>query len=918
MPHPAIARPVRSAQFSPRFSNWLRSLFASSDYVVAGLVLFYVLLMSTLSILRHDSFHSGGYDLGVFDQVIWNSLHGRLYESSIMVDSPSVLGIHFSPILLALVPLYTIWSDARFLLIVQTVALAITAFPIYWVARPRVGRWAACLLAGCFLLFPALHGVNLYEFHEIALATPLLAFAAWFMLRERYGPFLVCLLLAMLTKEEVGLVVAGFGLYLLIAQRRQVLGVGLLLVGVTWTLSLITFVIPHFYGNNLGSGYFYQYRYGYLGTNLGQVLQTVLTQPGLVIAHLLIPAKLDFLLLLLVPLAGLPLFGGWMLILLLPSLAYSLTADYAPQYSIHYQYTAPLLPFIFFAAAIGLSRVLNWLGKVTRSNSRAGATAKSAVLVALAIAALLSFYFQSDAPPSQHFQAEQFAISSHVQTGYRLLAQIPADAGVIAEATLAPHLSHRSFIYQPSFVPDMRKIDYIIADQKAAPHFETSAKEIWDTVLGLPYFETIASEDGFILKKRSSEKMPVASQVSFANGMALAGYEFKTEQIVRGKSLGVVLQWQPNQAVRQRYLVFVHLLDRQGHLVSQDSSEPGRGWLHTDNWNAGETFKDGYVLPVPAVTPPGRYRISVSVCSVETQDCVEGREASQPVGTEATVGFVDIPAPLQQSGDAGPEVAHSVHASLGDLELVGYTPDLSEYTTGEHISLGLYWHAQDKPSGDRQVAVQLRNSAGTVAYEERAQPASGGYPTSHWQPGDWVLDWHVLDIPSDLAEGDYDIWVRLLDSTTGQVLGESEIGQMPIKSVAHNYTLPSISHPFEATFNHEIQLLGWNARTDNQKLDLTLFWKALGRIPESYTVFVHVLDGRNNIVAQQDHLPVQGSRPTNEWVPGEIITDDYELDLRSSKLDELRVEIGMYQAASGKRLVTAQGPDHLTLNPTAK
>lgn len=69
------------------------------------------LTLSTLSLLRYLSFHLEGYDLGIFDQVVWNSLHGRLFENSILPDAPLLIGQRFSPILLALVPFYAVWSS---------------------------------------------------------------------------------------------------------------------------------------------------------------------------------------------------------------------------------------------------------------------------------------------------------------------------------------------------------------------------------------------------------------------------------------------------------------------------------------------------------------------------------------------------------------------------------------------------------------------------------------------------------------------------------------------------------------------------------------------------------------------------------------------------------------------------------------
>jgi uncharacterized membrane protein len=61
----------------------------------------YFLVYSTLSVLRHESYHSSGFDLGLFDQVFWNTTQGRPFESTMSQALPvphSLLGDHFSPI----------------------------------------------------------------------------------------------------------------------------------------------------------------------------------------------------------------------------------------------------------------------------------------------------------------------------------------------------------------------------------------------------------------------------------------------------------------------------------------------------------------------------------------------------------------------------------------------------------------------------------------------------------------------------------------------------------------------------------------------------------------------------------------------------------------------------------------------------
>ncbi|HID62228.1 MAG TPA: hypothetical protein EYP49_05735 [Anaerolineae bacterium] len=86
-------------------------------------------------------------------------------------------------------------------------------------------------------------------------------------------------------------------------------------------------------------------------------------------------------------------------------------------------------------------------------------------------------------------------------------------------------------------------------------------------------------------------------------------------------------------------------------------------------------------------------------------------------------------------------------------------------------------------------------------------------------------------------------------------------------------------------------------------LSLTLYWKALGEMDTSYTVFVHILDGENRIWGQRDSPPGDGTLPTTGWLPGEVIADHYDVSIQPDAPPGLYViEIGMYQAETGQRL----------------
>jgi uncharacterized membrane protein len=540
--------------FTPR----VRTLpYRALDIGFVILALTYVLVFGGLSILRHDSFHSGGFDLGIFDQNIWNSLHGRPFQNSIAIESPVLLGQHLSPLLIALVPLYALWADARTLLIVQTLTLTLTALPLYWFAREQAGQALALVVVAAYFLFPSLQYVNLFEFHEVALAMPLLSLALFFFLRHQHRPFLICLMLALLVKEEIGFIVAAFGV-LIFLRRQRVLGLVLVMFGTVWALAALLFVIPAFRDTIHGTNYQYVDRYQYLGSNVTEIVATAVTRPGLVLEHLLVPAKIEFVLQLFVPLAFIPLVGVEIVALAFPTLGYLLLGDNPFQNSIHFQYTALLIPFLFFATVVGLRRL-------TRI--------RPATLAILILAgSLVNYYFQAAGPLARQFDPTQYALTPHVQLGHALLQQIPHDASVMADSNLVPHISDRRWVYQTSVVPDLR------------------------------------------LKKRAPYVPAHPLAIQFDNRITLLGYTIEASLPARrGETVSLVVVWRADQAIHERYVIFMHLLDGQEHIWAQGDREPANGWFRTDRWEAGDVTPDRYWLELPAEMAVGDYAVAVGL-----------------------------------------------------------------------------------------------------------------------------------------------------------------------------------------------------------------------------------------------------------------------------------------------------------------
>lgn len=883
-------------EISPRVANALFvAMFAA-----------YCAVFGSFAILRHETFHSGGYDLGIFDQAIWSTLHGRILENTIMIDSPSLLGHHWSPLLIALVPVYALWNDVRALLIFQTIAIASGGLPLYWFARKRLGYPLALIVSALYFLYPALQNVTLFEFHEIALTIPLLALALFFLLRHRLVPFFICLGLALMLKEEIAFVAAAFGVYLILVERRRLLGSILTIASLVWGYAAVSYVIPYFYGPAYGGNYFFVERYTYLGKTVSEIIHTAVTQPRLVLQQLLLPVKLEFILQLLVPVAFIPLVGIEVFALALPSLAYLLSSDFPSQSSIHYQYTAPLIPFIFFALVIGIGR----LAKTRPFSVFSPIRVRALIGILLLCSGIANYYFQSAGPFSQSNEVQAYTPTSHTALGHKLLDMIPPDASVMADSNFVPHLSHRDLVYQTAVVPDLRKIEYLLSDDTLPIHADYES--IWRDILPLPFFQTIVAQDGYILKKRAPVTFAQPRSIQFEQGIELLGYTLQSaEPLRRGAPANLILAWQANQAVTGRYAVFVHLRDAAGNLWAQDDREPGLGWFRTDRWQAGDQTLDNYTLTLPAYMPPGQYTLTTGLYRLDngarlTASTVGG----SALGDEPELGVVTVGQDSTPIGVSSVEIAQPKRGRVDDLQLLGSTALPESIASGSALHLGLYWRALNAPSHDYAFDLALLTSDGKIAFE---QPGSADviYPAAQWIKDEIILQYHTLNLDPAFAPGAYQLAV-LVRNGSGADAKKLILGPVTVEHTEHQYTAPVVSHSLQADFGNAIRLVGYDAASNSDTFSLTLYWQSLAPVSTSYTVFVHLLDDQNKIIAQQDQIPVGGNYPTTRWLKSEYIKEAYSLTLPAGA-HPTQIEIGLYDAATGKRLTRSDGTDHLLL-----
>ena len=160
------------------------------------MVIVYAAFFSILTVQRHRCQLTTANDLGIFDQIFWNVVHGRGMQRTIEVNY-SHWGVHTRPIVFLLAPLYLVHPIPETLLVAQSVALALSAIPLYLIAQRETRRnGLSLLLTAAYLLSPALGGMNLIDFHPYAFAPLFLLWAFYFLEKPHVGGFVTFAALA--------------------------------------------------------------------------------------------------------------------------------------------------------------------------------------------------------------------------------------------------------------------------------------------------------------------------------------------------------------------------------------------------------------------------------------------------------------------------------------------------------------------------------------------------------------------------------------------------------------------------------------------------------------------------------------------------------------------------------------------------
>lgn len=471
------------------------------DKLVWLTVVVFSFVYAFMSVQKHNSFQTFGWDLAIFDHGIWQWSQFRIPYSSFH-DLPW-LADHFHLILVTLAPLYWIWSDVKVLLIAQAILVSFGAIPLYYLSkRVTKNKLFSLVIVLGYLLFYSLQSFIFSDFHELAFLP--LTFGGMILFWEIRKIFLfwIFFVLSLLVKEEIGFLLGVFGLWALIRdKKRWRQATPAIILGFAYTSIMVSIIMPF-----IGGGQLYRHSgFGQSGQTLMDVVLNIIKNPLYLISSFIdSPVKINTMWTTFWIWGFLPLFSPLSLILIFEQFA-SRFLDYGKpiRWTLLFAYSLPMATIMAWGSIYGFNNLVKILQRITKRPVYLISIVITFSLMLIIISADLFLH----GPINSLFKKQFYLQENWTVNNINILKCVPQAVSVSAQNNLAPWLSQRLII---KVFPEGIGFDYIVLDLHPGQsennfHFLGSqrTKIVMDDLVKKGYYDIACQEgDAVVLKRR--------------------------------------------------------------------------------------------------------------------------------------------------------------------------------------------------------------------------------------------------------------------------------------------------------------------------------------------------------------------------------------------------------------------------------
>ncbi len=400
------------------------------------------ILYAVLSLARLHRFASRSWDVAIFEQAI--SGYAHLGPPIVDVQGPGAnfFGDHFSPALAIFAPAYRLFPHTETLMIGQALLVALSVAVVARAGVRHVGFAPGLGVGAAYGLSWGVQSTIDFDFHEVAIAAPLLALAGAAYLDRDWPRVALWTVPLVLVKEDLALTVAAVGIVLALSGARR-WGFGLAVTGIVSFAVITGWIIPAY--NAEGSYRFWPQDEA--GAGLAERLV------GLPVELVSPSMKLVTLLLVLVVSAALALRSPWLLVAA-PTLATRFLSDNENYWGTDFHYSLTVMTVVFVALldAVVRTRVHgpHWL--------RPLAVHAPTAAVAVAVALCASFPFRTLIEPATYDGG------TRAEHAAAVLAAVPPGSSVASDiGLLTPLVGERTAYWVGSDLGAVQP-DYVVLD----------------------------------------------------------------------------------------------------------------------------------------------------------------------------------------------------------------------------------------------------------------------------------------------------------------------------------------------------------------------------------------------------------------------------------------------------------------------
>lgn len=470
----------------------IRDKIEDTQFVIIILIICYTVFFSYFTIRKHYAFWTTAGDLGFFDQALWSTLNGRPLYISLWEDiGTTTLAHHVQPILFLMLPLYVVFPIPETLLVLQSFILGLGALPVYWIAKEHLERRESVLTALVYLMYPALHGVNQFDFHPEALVVTFTLFSFHYFNKEKYSTGSLFCLLILFTNEVTGVFVSLLCLYFIIKNHTQNQKIWdkknhalffILVLSLLWFIVSIKIIVPHFSATDT---YIHYSKWFQDITDLNRSLLHDVDKKFLYVA------------LLFSPLLYTPLIRLDILSIAAPSFGIILLSRHSPSYTIGTHYPYFIIPILMISTIYGLKTYKTKIFSI-RKNLLLILTVNTVFMLFISPSPL---GFLTDGVADVTLSADMQEITDHHKALVEIIDLIPENASLSTQNNIFPHVSH-SFHTHVWF----REDDEWVLMDKSSPWFEFIPREV--EYVEQEYFLVVEYGDIFLYNKKGEIDVP--------------------------------------------------------------------------------------------------------------------------------------------------------------------------------------------------------------------------------------------------------------------------------------------------------------------------------------------------------------------------------------------------------------------------